>query len=65
MRMTFKTIVIGGVIVFLAVVTVAVFIPDLVWDPPQTTVAHPYTPEQERGRELFYSNGCNYNKWHT
>jgi mono/diheme cytochrome c family protein len=60
MRMTFKTIVIGGVIVFLAVVTVAVFIPDLVWDPPQTTIAHPYTLEQERGRELFYSNGCNY-----
>jgi mono/diheme cytochrome c family protein len=60
MKMTFTTIVIGGVIVFFAVVTVAVFIPDLVWDPTQTTLAHPYTPEQERGRKLFYSNGCNY-----
>jgi mono/diheme cytochrome c family protein len=60
MRMTFRTIVIGGVIVFFAVVAVAVFVPTLVWDPPQTIIAHPYTPEQERGREVFYSNGCNY-----
>jgi mono/diheme cytochrome c family protein len=60
MRMTFRTIVLGGVIVFLAVVAVAVFVPDLIWNPPQTTIAHTYTPEQQRGRELFYSNGCNY-----
>lgn len=60
MKMTFKTVVIGGAIVFLAVVTAVVFIPNLVWNPPQTTVAQPYTPEQERGRVLFYSNGCNY-----
>lgn len=60
MRMTFRVIVIGGVIVFFAVVAVVVFIPSLVWNPPQTTIAHLYTPEQERGRELFYSNGCNY-----
>ncbi len=60
MRMTFKTIVIGGVIVFFAVVTVVVFVPGMIWNPPQTTIAHPYTPNQERGRELFYSNGCNY-----
>ena len=60
MKMTFRIVIIGGVIVFLAVVAVVVFIPDLVWNPPQTLVAHPYTPEQERGRVLFYSNGCNY-----
>jgi mono/diheme cytochrome c family protein len=60
MRMTFKVTVIGGVIVFFAVVLAAVFIPSLVWDPPQTIVAHPYTDEQEQGRRLFYSNGCNY-----
>jgi len=58
--MTFKIIVIGGVIVFFAVVSVVVFVPGLIWNPPQTTIAHPYTPEQEQGRELFYSNGCNY-----
>lgn len=60
MKMTFRTIVVGGLIVFFAVVTVVVLVPDLVWKPPQTTNAHPYTAEEERGRELFYSNGCNY-----
>jgi mono/diheme cytochrome c family protein len=60
MKMTFRTIVFGGVIVFLAVVAVAVFVPSLIWNPKQTTVAHAYSPEQAQGRELFYSNGCNY-----
>ncbi len=60
MRMTFKVTIVGGLIVFLAVVVVAVFLPTLIWNPPQTTVAHPYTAQEERGRELFYSNGCNY-----
>jgi cytochrome c oxidase cbb3-type subunit 2 len=60
MKMTFKTVVIGGLIVFLAVLIAAVFIPKYVWNPPQTVIAHEYTPVQERGREIFYSNGCNY-----
>lgn len=60
MKMTFKTIVFGGLIVFLAVVLAAVFIPAGIWSPPETVVAHPYTDQEERGRKLFYSNGCNY-----
>jgi uncharacterized protein involved in outer membrane biogenesis len=52
-RMTFKVTIVGGLIVFLAVVVVAVFLPTLIWNPPQTTVAHPYTAQEERGRELF------------
>jgi cbb3-type cytochrome c oxidase subunit II len=60
MKMTFKTVVIGGVIVVFAVIIATVFIPSLIWMPPQTVAAHPYTAEEERGRELFYSNGCNY-----
>jgi mono/diheme cytochrome c family protein len=60
MKMTFRTIVFGGLIVFFAVVTVAVFVPALIWKPPQTTIAHPYASLQEKGRQLFYSNGCNY-----
>ena len=36
MKMTFRTIVVGGLIVFFAVVTVVVFIPNLLWNPPQT-----------------------------
>lgn len=58
--MSFPTIVFGAIFVFLAVVSVVVFVPTLVWNPEPTLVAHPYTPEQQRGRELFYSNGCNY-----
>ncbi|WP_119071408.1 c-type cytochrome [Aggregatilinea lenta] len=60
MKMTFPIIVIGGLIVFFAVVTVAVFVPGLIWNPEETTIAHPYTDQQARGREQFYSNGCNY-----
>ncbi len=60
MKMTFKTVVIGGLIVFSAVVLAAVFIPVGVWNPSQTDVAHPYTDQEMRGREAFYSNGCNY-----
>jgi mono/diheme cytochrome c family protein len=60
MKMTFRTIIIGGVIVFFAVVIVVVFVPALIWNPPQTLIAHSYTAEQAYGRELFYSNGCNY-----
>jgi mono/diheme cytochrome c family protein len=60
MKMTFKTVVIGGLIVFFAVVLAAVFIPAGIWSPPQTDIAHVYTEQEARGRELFYSNGCNY-----
>jgi mono/diheme cytochrome c family protein len=60
MRMTFRTTVLGGVIVFLTVVSAVVFIPGTVYRPQQTVVAHPYTAEEEQGRVLFYSNGCNY-----
>ncbi len=60
MKMTFKTILIGGLAVFFAVVATAVFAPTLTWNPEQTTIAHEYTADQMAGRELFYSNGCNY-----
>lgn len=60
MKMTFRTTVIGGALVFFAVTMAVVFIPSFVWDPPQTRVAHPYSPEEARGREVFLSNGCNY-----
>ena len=60
MKMTFRVIVIGGLIVFFAVVTVAVFVPGLIWTPEQTVKAVDYSTDEEAGRELFYSNGCNY-----
>ncbi len=60
MKMSFKIILWGAVIVVLSVITVVVFTPSLVWKPTTTVVSHPYTALQERGRKLFYSNGCNY-----
>jgi cytochrome c oxidase cbb3-type subunit 2 len=60
MKMTFAVTLLGAVVIFLAVVMAVVFIPGLVWNPPETFIAHPYTPEEEAGRVIFYSNGCNY-----
>jgi mono/diheme cytochrome c family protein len=60
MKMTFKVILIGGLLVFFAVVSAAVFIPSYVQRPQQTIIAHQYNRQEARGRKLFYSNGCNY-----
>ena len=43
MKMSFAIIFGGGILVFLAVVLAVVFIPGLVWNPPQTIAAHSYT----------------------
>jgi cytochrome c oxidase cbb3-type subunit 2 len=58
--MTFKIILVGGLLVFLAVVSVVVFAPVALWNPPQDTVGEARSDPQSRGRVLFYSNGCNY-----
>jgi mono/diheme cytochrome c family protein len=60
MKMSFAIIFGGGILVFLAVVMAVVFIPGLVWNPPQTIAAHEYTAQETRGRELYWSNGCDY-----
>src|SRR5450759_4200686 len=60
MKMTFRIILVGGLIVFFAVVSVVVFTPALIWKPPQTVVGEQRSPAEESGRVLFYSNGCNY-----
>jgi cytochrome c oxidase cbb3-type subunit 2 len=60
MKMTFKVILVGGLLVFFAVVSVVVFAPVALWNPPQTTVAVDRTGTQLLGRDLFYGNGCNY-----
>jgi mono/diheme cytochrome c family protein len=60
MRMTFRLIIIGGLVVFFAVVSVVVFVPTIVWNPPQTLIAQEYAGLEAEGRRLFYSNGCNY-----
>ena len=60
MKMSFAIIIGGGLFVFIAVVMAVVFIPGLVWNPPETIVAHAYTAEEMHGRELYWSNGCDY-----
>jgi mono/diheme cytochrome c family protein len=60
MKMTFRVIIVGALIVFSAVVAAVVFVPGLVWNPPQTVIAHTYDDLEAQGREIFYSNGCNY-----
>ena len=60
MKMTFKIVLIGGLLVFFAVVSVVVFAPAALWNPPQTTVAEPRSSREDQGRVLFLSNGCNY-----
>ena len=60
MKMTVRITIVGALVVFFAVVTAVVFIPSLVWDPPQTVIAHAYSDLEAQGRKVFYSNGCNY-----
>ena len=60
MRMTFRVVVVGGLIGFFAVVTWVVFLPTALWQPDRTIIAQGYTGDAGHGRTLFYSNGCNY-----
>ncbi len=60
MKMSFAIILGGGLFIFIAVVMAVVFIPGWVWNPPQTIAAHPYTTQEQRGRQLYWSNGCDY-----
>lgn len=60
MRMSFRIVFIGAIVIFFAVVTVVVFIPKFVWNPADTIVGEPRVAEEEQGRVLFLSNGCNY-----
>ncbi|MGE4554003.1 MAG: c-type cytochrome [Desulfovibrionaceae bacterium] len=60
MKMTFPRIFFGGLVVFTIMVLMVVFMPVLMWRPEPTVNAHPYTEQQLLGRQLFWSNGCNY-----
>lgn len=60
MKMSFTIIVGGALFIFIAVVMAAVFIPGLIWTPPETIVAHTYTAQEALGKQLYWSNGCDY-----
>jgi mono/diheme cytochrome c family protein len=57
MRVTFRGVLIGGLVVFWAVVAMVVFMPAMMESPP-TTTAHPYTDVEAKGRRIYYTNGC-------
>jgi mono/diheme cytochrome c family protein len=60
MRMSFAFTFFGGMVVFTIMVGMVVFMPVMMNNPSRTIIAHPYTDEQARGRDLFKRNGCNY-----
>lgn len=61
MRMSLILILAGSLAILFGVLFIAVWVPGaLVFHPPQTLVAHEFTPQEYRGYVLYYSNGCNY-----
>jgi cbb3-type cytochrome oxidase cytochrome c subunit len=60
MKMSFAIIIGGALFIFFAVVMAVVFIPGWIWNPPQTIAAHPYTAQELHGRQVYFSNGCDY-----
>ena len=59
-RMDGRTIVIGAFIVFASILFTVVALPYLVFQPERSADARPLTAQQERGRNLYAQNGCNY-----
>ena len=60
MKMSPRLIIIGGLAVVLSVVAFVVFLPAVVFQPKPTVATVPYTELEQRGRDLFVSNGCMY-----
>lgn len=61
MKMTPAFLVIGGLLVFWASVTVAVFLPHATLnDAPSPDVWRAMTPLEEQGHSLYVKNGCSY-----
>ena len=59
-RMDGRTIFFGAITVFSAIMFVFLALPFLTFNPPRSADARPLTPQEERGRRLYASNGCNY-----
>ncbi len=51
---------IGAFGLFLTMFFIVVILPYLLMNYPPSDIAHPYTDDQAKGRELFKSNGCMY-----
>lgn len=60
MKMTPRMIVIGGLAVVLSVIAFVVFLPKAIFTPEDTLYVRPYTELEQRGRDIYVSNGCIY-----
>ncbi len=60
MKMSPRTIVIGGLAVVLSVIAVVVFLPIAVFKPAPTVTTEKYTALEKQGLELYKANGCVY-----
>lgn len=59
-RMDGRTIFFGAFIVFSSIIFIVVALPYLTYSPPRSADARPLTAQEEAGRRLYASNGCNY-----
>ena len=60
MKMTPALLVIGGFLVFLASISIMVFIPAAMFHPSPSEIWRPLTQEEDEGNQLYVSNGCSY-----
>jgi len=59
-KMTPALLVIGGFLVFLASISIMVFIPAAMFHPSPSEIWRPPTAEEEAGNQVYVSNGCSY-----
>lgn len=59
-RMDGRTIFFGALIVFSSIIFIVTTLPYLTFTPQRSADARPLNAQEERGRRLYASNGCNY-----
>jgi cbb3-type cytochrome c oxidase subunit II len=60
MKMTPALLLVGGLLVFWASISIMVFIPAATFDPAPSDIWRPLTPVEQEGHRLFVHNGCVY-----
>jgi len=60
MKMTPITVALGATLIFLSVALANVLMPAIVFRPPPSSNARPYTAQELKGREIYVKNGCVY-----
>jgi cytochrome c oxidase cbb3-type subunit II len=60
MKMTPALLIVGGLAVFLASISIMAFIPAMMFHPEPSDIWRPLTSEEQEGNILYTSNGCSY-----